>query len=235
MCKHVTPSDHDLPPQHRRVALLGSSPEVLWGSATARAAGESGMWSDGRRFYDVTPSGDQDYAVRTSGLTGKVVRFTKHLIRREASTGKWLWQGAHRTFELGRAWGVPCMALPRWRPELHLDADSSHQQRFWPHPLQEERVDMHEEHRGVKNQEAAPLSNTAVRWPASTAGALRSSMGLCESSRGIQERADARLKCATSPALVWLETGKRLKEKCSGTPAASGGHGTVSLTYLDIC
>ena len=87
------------------------------------------MWSDGRRFYDVTPSGDQDYAVRTSGLTGKVVRFTKHLIRREASTGKWLWQGAHRTFELGRAWGVPCMALPRWRPELHLDADSSHQQR----------------------------------------------------------------------------------------------------------
>ena len=60
------------------------------------------MWADGRgRFYDVIPSGDQHFAVRTCDGAGRVVRYTKHLIRREASTGRWLWEGAHRTFELG--------------------------------------------------------------------------------------------------------------------------------------
>ena len=82
---------------------------------------------------------------------------------------------------------------------------------------------MHEE--GVKNQAAPPLSNTAARWPASTGGGLRSGMALCESSRRIKERADARLKCATSPALVWLEAGRRLKAECGSAQASPGGVG----------
>ena len=59
------------------------------------------MWSDGRgRYYEVFPSGEQVFGVRTSDVSGRVVRSTKHLIRREARTGKFLWQGGRRTFEL---------------------------------------------------------------------------------------------------------------------------------------
>ena len=47
------------------------------------------MWSDGRgRYYEVFPSGEQVFGVRTSDVSGRVVRSTKHLIRREARTGK---------------------------------------------------------------------------------------------------------------------------------------------------
>ena len=169
------------------------------------------MWADGRgRYYDVIPSGDQHFAVRTSDEAGRVVRFTKHLIRREPLTGIFLWQGAHRTFELD-ARGAPdhllwrCRAGGRsftWTPTSPMNEGR------WPYPLNVERANMHEE--GVKNQAAPHLSNTAARWPAITAGALRSGMALCESSRRIQARADAKLKCATSP-LVWLEAGRRLK------------------------
>ena len=190
------------------------------------------MWADGRgRYYEVIPSGDQHFAVRTSDEAGRVVRFTKHLIRREPLTGIFLWQGAHRTFELD-ARGAPdhllwrCRAGGRsftWTPTSPMNEGR------WPYPLHVERADMHEEHRGVKNQAAPPLSNTAARWPASTAGALRSGMALCESSRRIQERADAKLKCATSP-LVWLEAGRRLKEECGSAQASPGGRGTVGLT-----
>ena len=87
----------------------------------------------------------------------------------------------------------------------------------------------------MKNQGAAALPDGAGRWPANTAGALRSGMALCESSRRIQARADARLKCATSPALVWLEAGRRLKEECGSAQASPGGRGTVGLTYVDFC
>ena len=176
------------------------------------------MWADGRgRFYDVIPSGDQNFAVRTCDGAGRVVCYTNHLIRREASTGKWLWEGAHRTFELearGESLVWRCRAGGRsftWTPTLPINKG------LWPYPLQEE-------HGGVKNQGAA-LPDGAVRWPASTAGALRSGTALCESSRKIQARADARLKCATSPAQVWLEAGRRLKEE----------GGKVGPTYVDFC
>ena len=182
------------------------------------------MWADGRgRYYDVIPSGHQRFAVRTSDETGRVVRFTKHLIRREDSTGIFLWQGARRTFELdwrGESLMWRCRAGGRsftWTPTSPMNEGR------WPYPLNVERAGMHEE--GVKNQAAPPLSNTAARWPASTAGALRSGMALCESSRRIQARADARLKCATSPAQVWLEAGRRLKEE----------GGKVGPTYVDFC
>ena len=85
----------------------------------------------------------------------------------------------------------------------------------------------------MKNQGAAAPPDGAGRWPASAAG--RSGLALCESSRRIQERADAKLKCATSPALVWLEAGRRLKEECGSAQASPGGRGTVGLTYVDFC
>ena len=191
------------------------------------------MWADGRgRYYDVIPSGHQRFAVRTSDETGRVVRFTKHLIRREDSTGIFLWQGARRTFELdwrGESLMWRCRAGGRsftWTPTSPMNEGR------WPYPLNVERANMHEE--GVKNQAAPHLSNTAARWPAITAGALRSGMALCESSRRIQARADAKLKCATSP-LVWLEAGRRLKEECGSAQASPGGRGTVGLTYVDFC
>ena len=186
------------------------------------------MWADGRgRFYDVIPSGDQHFAVRTCDGAGRVVRYTKHLIRREASTGRWLWEGAHRTFELGArgeslVWR--CRAGGRsftWTPTLPINKGS------WPYPLQEE-------HGRVKKQGAAAPPDGAGRWPANTAGALRSGMALCESSRRIQERADARLRCASSPALEWLEAGKRLKDERGRAQASASGHGAV-LTYVDFC
>ena len=186
------------------------------------------MWADGRgRYYDVIPSGDQHFAVRTCDGAGRVVRYTKHLIRREASTGKWLWQGAHRTFELdarGESLVWRCRAGGRsftWTPTLPINKG------LWPYPLQEE-------HGGVKNQGAAALPDGAGRWPASTAGALRSGMALCESSRRIQARADAKLKCATSP-LVWLEARRRLKEECGSAQASPGGRGPAGPTFVDVC
>ena len=192
------------------------------------------MWADGRgRYYDVIPSGGQHFAVRTSDEAGRVVRFTKHLIRREPLTGIFLWQGAHRTFELD-ARGAPdhllwrCRAGGRsftWTPTSPM-----HEGR-WPYPLHVERADMHEEHRGL-NQGAAAPPDGAGRWPASAAG--RSGMALCESSRRIQERADARLRCASSPALEWLEAGKRLKDERGRAQASASGHGAV-LTYVDFC
>ena len=191
------------------------------------------MWADGRgRYYDVIP-GDQHFAVRTCDGAGRVVRYTKHLIRREASTGKWLWQGAHRTFELdarGESLVWRCRAGGRcftWTSTLPISKG------LWPYPLQEERADLHEEHRGVNNQGAAAPPDGAGRWPASAAG--RSGLALCESSRRIQERADAKLKCATSPALVWLEAGRRLREECGSAQASPGGRGTVGLTYVNFC
>ena len=124
------------------------------------------MWADGRgRYYDVVHSGHQRFAVRTSDEAGRVVRFTKHLIRREPLTGIFLWQGAHRTFELD-ARGAPdhllwqCRAGGRsftWTPTSPMNEGR------WPYPLHVERADMHEEHRGVKNQEAPPLSSTTAR------------------------------------------------------------------------
>ena len=96
------------------------------------------MWADGRgRYYDVIP-GDQHFAVRTCDGAGRVVRYTKHLIRREASAGRWLWEGAHRTFELGArgeslVWR--CRAGGRsftWTPTLPIN------KRVWPYPLQQE-------------------------------------------------------------------------------------------------
>ena len=161
------------------------------------------------------------------------MRFTKHLIRREDSTGIFLWQGARRTFELdwrGESLMWRCRAGGRsftWTPTSPMNEGR------WPYPLQEERADLHEEHRGVNNQGAAAPPDGAGRWPASAAG--RSGLALCESSRRIQERADAKLKCATSLALVWLEAGRRLKEECGSAQASPGGRGTVGLTYVDFC
>ena len=193
------------------------------------------MWADGRgRYYDVLPSGDQHFAVRANDEAGRVVRFTKHLIRREPLTGIFLWQGAHRTFELD-ARGAPDHLLWRCRAggrSFTWTPTSPMNEGHWPYPLNVERANMHEE--GVKNQAAPHLSNTAARWPAITAGALRSGMALCESSRRIQARADAKLKCATSP-LVWLEAGRRLKEECGSAQASPGGRGPVGLTYVDFC
>ena len=72
------------------------------------------MWADSRgdKYYDVIPSGDQHYAVRTSDAAGRVVRYTKNLIRRDAQTGMLLWQGAHRTFGLDTSRMPPYLA---WR------------------------------------------------------------------------------------------------------------------------
>ena len=193
------------------------------------------MWVDSRgdKYYDVIPSGDQHFAVRTTDGAGRVLRYTKNLIRRDTVTGAFLWQGAHRTFELDTS-GMPtrlvwrCRAGGRnstWTPTVPL------KERDWPHPLRE-YIRVREEHRVADKQEAAP--KTARRWPASTVGSLRSSMALRDSSRRIQERADARLRCASSPALEWLEAGKRLREERGRAQASASGHGAV-LTYVDFC
>ena len=115
------------------------------------------MWADGRgRYYEVIPSGDQHFAVRTSDEAGRVVRFTKHLIRREPLTGIFLWQGAHRTFELD-ARGAPDHLLWRCRAggrSFTWTPTSPMNEGHWPYPLNVERANMHEE--GVKNQAAPP-------------------------------------------------------------------------------
>ena len=87
------------------------------------------MWADSRgdKYYDVIPSGDQHFAVRTTDGAGRVLRYTKNLIRRDTVTGAFLWQGAHRTFELDTS-GMPTRLVWRCRargPEFHLDADGS--------------------------------------------------------------------------------------------------------------
>ena len=189
------------------------------------------MWADSRgdRFYDVFPSGAQTFAVRTTDGAGKVLRLTKNLIRRDTVTGAFLWQGAQRTFELDTS-GMPaslvwrCRAGGRsftWTPTTPLKEGA------WPHPLRGliMRADTRGGRRGAEQQASVPLPRTERRWPA---------VALCDSSRRIQERADARLRCARSSALEWLESGRRLKEECGGAQAPPGGHGVV-LTYVDFC
>ena len=74
------------------------------------------MWADSRgdKYYDVIPSGDQHFAVRTTDAAGRVVRYTKNLICHDAQTGAFLWQGAHRTFELDTS-GMPTRLVWRCR------------------------------------------------------------------------------------------------------------------------
>ena len=97
------------------------------------------MWADSRedKYYDVIPSGDRHFAVRTTDGAGRVLRYTKNLIRRDPVTGAFLWQGAHRTFALDTS-RLPaslvwrCRAGGRnftWTPTAPLEEGA------WPHPL----------------------------------------------------------------------------------------------------
>ena len=196
------------------------------------------MWSDGRgRYYEVFPSGAQDFGVRTSDATGRVVRCTKHLIKRETRTGKFLWQGGRHTFELDTLRAPDCLVWRRrsggrdftWKP-LRPPSTAS-----WPYHLQAAlrgRADMLRERPEAKAQERdAALLNNAGHLP---------DMALCESSRNIQERVDARLACKSS-ALDWLEAGRQLKEQRGGCASEAssadlavirvGAHG---VAYVDI-
>ena len=187
------------------------------------------MWSDGRgRYYEVFPSGEQVFGVRTSDVSGRVVRSTKHLIRREARTGKFLWQGGRRTFELETHRAPEQLA---WRcrsggRDFTWKLISPPSEESWPYPL---KPPLSERARTQEVGEA--LLNSAVRWP---------NIALCERSRKIQERVDARLTCR-SLALEWLDEGRQLKEASGGcaSEASSADHavlrfGAHGVAYVDL-
>ena len=107
------------------------------------------MWADGRgRFYDVIVSGHQRFAVRTSDETGGCA-LHEALDPTRRVNGQVSEAMRIRTFELdarGESLVCRCRAGGRcfvWTPTLPMNEGP------WPYPLNVERADMHEQHRGV--------------------------------------------------------------------------------------